>query len=306
MNATHPFRGLFQLHLPARLKVFIAVVIWGTSFVTTKIIVDQMDPLVLIPVRSLGGGLLLLVLLKRRGDWPGMARGSLLAQLALLGFIGVALHLTIQAVGLTLTTASSTGWMVSLTPIFIALLAWRFLGERFEPLQIAGFIIAVIGALLVVAAKTGNLDIAGLPSTKGDALAFSSAITWAVFSVLSKRVISQHQPAALMVQIMLFGCLMTLPLFFIRQGWSELAGLNAQGWTALAFTILIVSPVGYLFWYDALSTLDASKVAVFLYIEPIVTVVVAALLLDEPLRPLALLGGAAILTGVWLVSSRRR
>jgi drug/metabolite transporter (DMT)-like permease len=109
-----------------------------------------------------------------------------------------------------------------------------------------------------------------------------------------------------MVHVMAIGCLMTLPLFVIQQGWQELAQLNLEGWLALGFTVLFVSSLAYLFWYDALATLQASQVGVFLYIEPLVTVGLAALLLTEPLRPLALLGGAAILVGVWLVSVRRQ
>ena len=134
-----------QLEFNARIKALITVCIWGASFVTTKIIVDQMNPLVLIPIRSFGGALLLFVLLKRRGQWTGMAHGRLLWQLAFLGFLGVSLHLSIQAVGLRYTSASNTGWMVSLTPIFIGLLAWRFLGETFGRNQITGFVIAIIG-----------------------------------------------------------------------------------------------------------------------------------------------------------------
>lgn len=98
---------------------------------------------------------------------------------------------------------------------------------------------------------------------------------------------------------------MTLPLFIAREGWNELALLDARGWLALAFTVLLVSSLAYLFWYDALAALNASQVGVFLYIEPLVTVLLAALLLSEPLRPLALLGGAAILGGVWLVTQAR-
>ena len=109
-----------------------------------------------------------------------------------------------------------------------------------------------------------------------------------------------------MVHIMAMGCLMTLPLFFGLQGWQELAGLNLTGWLALAFTVLLVAFLGYFFWYDALAVLQASQLGVFLYIEPLVTVAVAAVLLGEPLRPLSLLGGAAILGGVWLVSFYQR
>ncbi len=289
----------------AHLKALVTVVVWGASFVATKIIVDQIDPVVLVPVRTFGGSVILFALLKRRGQWTGMVHDRrLLGQLVLLAFVGIALHLTIQAIGLSLTTASNTGWMVALTPVFIALLAWQFLGETYGRFQLLGFFLAMVGALLIVMARTGSLDIFGLPSTRGDLLAFSSAITWAVASVLSKRIVGRLPAAVVTVHIMALGCLMTLPLFVAREGWQAFGLLDLEGWLALAFTILFVSSLAYLFWYDALSTLKASQLGAFLYIEPLVTVALAAIVLDEPLRPLAILGGAAILSGVWLVSFR--
>lgn len=292
-------------HFTAHLKALMTVIVWGASFVTTKIIVEQIDPLVLVPLRTMGGSIVLFALLKRRGQWTGIVRDPrLLGALALLGFVGVALHLTIQAVALSLTTASNTGWIVSMSPVFIALLAWRFIGETLGRVQMVGFVTALGGALLIVIARTGNLDIFGLPSTGGDALVFASAITWAVFSVFSKQVIGQRAPAPLMLHIMTIGCLMTLPLFVVQRGWLAFGQLNLEGWLALLFTVVLVSSVAYLFWYDALSVLTASQLGVFLFIEPLITAGLAAVVLGETLRPLTLLGGAAILLGVWLVSFR--
>jgi drug/metabolite transporter (DMT)-like permease len=234
-----------------------------------------------------------------------VVRGRLLGYLALLGFVGVALHLTIQAVGLRLTTASNTSWLVSLSPVFIALLSWLFLGETFGGWRIAGFAIAMGGALLIVVAQAGGFDILRLPSTLGDGLAFASAITWATFSVLSKRAAGLKPPAVLMAHVMTLGGLMTLPTFIARRGWLEFAYLDTDGWLALGFTVVFVSALAYLFWYDALAELDASQAGVFLYLSPLVTAGLAAILLHEPMRPLALMGGGAVLFGVWMVTRQR-
>ncbi len=290
----------------ASIKAFAAITIWGASFIATKVVVEQIDPLTLVTLRTFGGALILYAFMKLLGRWDGIARGRLLLDLAALGFVGVAVHLSIQAVGLTLTSATNTGWMVALTPIFIALLSWRFLNERFGAVKVAGFALALFGALLIVVAQAGGLDALALPSTTGDLLAFSSAITWAVYSVLSKRVAGERSPGVLMTHVMALGCLMTLPLFVTRQGWVEFARLDLTGWLALGFLTIFVSAVAQLFWYDALAAMDASKVGVFLYIEPLVTLALAALLLGEPVRPLTLAGGGAILLGVWMVTRMGR
>ncbi|WP_119069741.1 DMT family transporter [Aggregatilinea lenta] len=292
--------------LLARLKVLASVVIWGASFVATKIVVGQIQPLTLITLRTLGGALLLFLLMLARKQWTGPVRGSLLRELVALAFIGVAVHLSLQAISLRLTSATNTSWMVSLTPLVISLLAWRVLGETFGRLQAIGFVIALCGALLIVISQAGGLDMLGLPSTNGDLLALSTTVTWAIFSVYSKRTLRHCAPAMLTLYVMALGGLMTVPIFIARQGWQELGNLDTDGWLALGFTLIFVSALAYLFWYDGLAELDASRVGVFLYVEPLVTVVVAAVVLSEPLRPLMLLGGAAILSGVSLVNSRRR
>lgn len=288
-----------------RIKVLIAVTIWGASFVATKIVVSQIDPFALVTIRSLGGTVVLFGLLRWRGRWEGLARGRLLLEFALLGFVGVSLHLTLQAVGLTLTTASNTGWLVSLSPVFIALLAWLFLGESFGLLRVGGLAIALAGALLIVVGQAGGLDILRLPTTLGDGLAFASAANWAVFSTISKRALKRKPAAVLMVHVMALGGLITLPLFIMRRGWLAFGQLDASGWLALGFTVVFVSSLAYLYWYDALAELDASQVGAFLYLEPLVTVGLAALLLREPVRLLTLAGGGIILLGVWLVTRPR-
>lgn len=290
----------------ARGKALVAVIIWGASFVATKIVVEQIDPLALVTIRTAGGTLVLFGLLWGRGQWEGMARGRLLADLALLGFIGVALHLSLQAVALRLTSASNTGWLVSLSPVFIALLAWLFLGESFGLGRVAGLALALVGALLIVVGRAGRLDVFGLPATLGAGLVLVSAVNWAVFSIISKRTLADKPAAAMIVHVMALGGLMTLPIFLVRQGWLAFGQLDTRGWLALAFIVLFVSSLAYLYWYEALAELDASQVGAFLYIEPLVTVGLAALLLGEPIRPLTLLGGVAILGGVWLVTRRKR
>jgi drug/metabolite transporter (DMT)-like permease len=288
--------------LTPRGRGLIAVTIWGASFAATGLIVQQIDPFALVTIRTLGGTVVLYAMLRLTGRWDGLIRGRRLAYVALLAFVGIFVHLTIQAVGLTMTTASNTGWLFSLSPVFIAVLGWLFLGERFGVWRVAGFVVAMAGALLIVVAQAGGLDFLDLPSTPGDLLALSSAVTWAVYSVLSKRALRQWPAATLMVHIVAMGGLMSVPFFVARQGWLAFGALDAAGWLALGFLVVFVASLGHLFWYDALAGLDASQVAVLLYIEPVITMLVAAVLLGEPIRPLMVFGGAAILVGVWLVN----
>jgi drug/metabolite transporter (DMT)-like permease len=123
-----------------------------------------------------------------------------------------------------------------------------------------------------------------------------------VFSVVSKPAL-QLQPAGLaMLYVMGFGWLFATVLSFGGRNWAVLPGLTAEAWLALAFLGIFCSGLAYVFWYGGLERIPASRVGVFLYLEPIVTAVVAAALLGEAATFYTWLGGAAIVAGVWLVN----
>jgi drug/metabolite transporter (DMT)-like permease len=103
---------------------------------------------------------------------------------------------------------------------------------------------------------------------------------------------------------MLFGWLLLLPFFFARQGWSELAHLTAGGWVSVLFLGIGSSALGYLFWYGALEKIEAGRVASFIYIEPLVTLAAAAILLAEPITATSVMGGVLVLLGVLLVQRK--
>jgi drug/metabolite transporter (DMT)-like permease len=177
--------------------------------------------------------------------------------------------------------------------------------EAFGLPQLLGLALAMLGTLLVVSRGQFGPGEIGLPATRGDLLVFLGAINWAVFSVFSKRVLTRRTPSFTMAVTMGLGWLMLLPLFFGSAGWQEMSRLSWEGWAALLFLGLLCSGVAYVFWYDALDAAGAGQVASFLYLEPLVTLVVAMLLLNERSTAGTLAGGGLILVGVWLVNRNR-
>jgi len=97
------------------------------------------------------------------------------------------------------------------------------------------------------------------------------------------------------------GWLMLAPLFLASEGWREWRSLSTAGWGSVLFLGIGCSGLGYLLWYGALSRLPASRVASFLYLEPLVTLVAAATILGEPIEAATVLGGLLVLTGVLLI-----
>jgi len=286
------------------LKAFLAIAFWGASFVATKVALRELSPITIIVIRFALGLVTLALIVSLKHEWKSIPFRDL-GWFLFLGFNGIFVHQLLQVNGLVSTSAINTGWMVALTPIFAVLLAWALLREVLGLAQLAGFALAVAGTLLVVSRGELMSGGIGLPATRGDLLAFLSAPNWAIFSVLSKRVLTRYPPSLMMTGTMGLGWLMLLPLFVGSRGWQELTGLVVDSWAALLFLGLFCSGIAYAFWYDALEAAGAGQVASFLYLEPLVTLVVATLLLDERPALATLLGGGLILTGVWLVNRRR-
>lgn len=262
----------------------------------------EISPSTLIFSRAGIGGLLLCAILAARRQ-PVLPPRDALAPLALMGFVGVAFHQLLQAYALQLTSAVSTGWLIGLVPVWSALLAALLLRERFGPRKIAGLVIGFAGALLVVTRGRFGAGLLALPSTRGNLLVLASTLNWAVYSVLGHATIRRLGPTRATAGAMLLGWLMLAPLFVAGAGWSEYARLSPSGFGALLFLGVAASGLGYLFWYGAIERVETSRVAALLYLEPLVTLAAAVVLLGEPVGLATVAGGLTVMGGVVLVQT---
>lgn len=290
--------------MPPRLAALAAVTLWGISFVATRAALSEISPIPLVFTRfALGTALLLTLLAVRRRleippreSWPALAA---------MGFLGIFLHQLLQAHGLTLTTAVHTGWLIGLIPIWSALLSAVVLREKLDSAKVAGLLLGFAGAALVVTRGKLSGGLLALPTTRGDLLILASTVNWAVYSVVGRRTLARLGSARATAFAMLAGWAMLAPLFFLRAGWTEYARISAAGWAAIAFLGIGCSGLGYLFWYAALEKLETSRVAAFLYLEPLVTLAAAVVLLGEPVHPTTVVGGLIVLAGVFFVQGVR-
>lgn len=283
------------------LQATFAVILWGASFVATKVALRYLPPDTLVWLRfSMGLAVLGLVVAARRQFV--LPRRADLSYFALLGLIGITFHQWLQSNGLVTAQATTTAWIIATTPVFIALLGWLVIKERLGGMQALGIGVAMLGVLLVISRGDLGRLAGGEGITSGDLLVMISAPNWAVFSIFSRRGLQQHPAARMMFYVMAFGWAFTTLLFLFNPQVEAIRGLPPDGWLAMIFLGFFCSGLAYVFWYDALKLIPASQVGVFLYLEPLVTVVVAWALLGERLTWASLLGGAVILAGVWMVN----
>ncbi|MGZ8779329.1 MAG: DMT family transporter [Thermoanaerobaculia bacterium] len=275
-----------------RFLASLAIVFWGVSFVATKAALAEIGPVTLIFLRFAIAAVVLLAVVRElppRHAWPS---------LALMGFVGVFIHQMLQSYALTMTSATSTGWLIGVTPIWSALLAAFVLRERFGFWKIVGLTGGFAGALLVVTKGDFSASVFGRPSTTGDLLILISTVNWAVYSILGHGTIRTLGPRRATSGAMLFGTALLAPGFAVQKGWRQIPNLTLTGWSALLFLAICCSALGYLFWYGALERIEVSRVAALLYAEPLVTVTAAALLLGERVSGVVVAGGVLVLASV--------
>lgn len=290
------------------LEAIFAVVVWGASFIATKVALREISPVAVVWLRFAMGVLLLGAAVMLRRQFALLNRNEWL-YFALLGFLGITFHQSLQSNALLTSNAGTTAWIVSTTPVFMTLLAWIVLKEKLDWIRTTGILLAFLGVLLVV--SDGDLRSISLRSfgKPGDILILISAVNWAVFSVLSRRGLKTHPAALMMFYVMTFGWLftsigwlLTSIMFPATPGVSEIRQLTQNGWMAVAFLGIFCSGLAYIAWYDALKALSTAQTGVFLYIEPLVAVVVAFFILGEAITVPSLVGGGIIILGVWLVN----
>jgi drug/metabolite transporter (DMT)-like permease len=286
--------------MPPRLQAFLAVVLWGISFVATKAALREISPITLIFTRSALGTVLLLVTLGAR-RLPLVPPRDSWGPLALMGFVGVCFHQLLQAFGIRLTTAVHAGWIVGLIPIWSAVLAGLFLRERFGVGKVSGLALGFAGAALVVSGGRSAPGFLALPGTRGDLLMLASTLNWAIYTTLGHATIRRLGSLRATAGAMLFGALMLVPLLLRSGGWREYTTLSGAGLAAVLYLGIGASGLGYLLWCGALERVETSRVAAFLYLEPLVTLITAMALLHEPVGLATLAGGLVVLAGVALV-----
>jgi len=283
-----------------------AVIFWGVSFIATKVALKEIHPFMLLTLRYAIGALLLFFFQYQRDksflkhftcrDWVHVV------VLACLGVSGLGL---LQAYGLIYTSAINTGWIIAINPLLIMVAARFFLDETITTRKIAGILLGFLGVFLIITKGVVSLSVFRFASTFGDLLVFASAIAWTTFTVGGKGFLSRFNPLSSITAIMVSGFLLILPLGILRGGWENLFHLSPSTWMGVLFLGIFCSGLGYLFWYSALEKKDSGSVGMYLYLEPLVTLIGASVFLGEPIYWITLVGGAMTLAGVYLATWKR-
>jgi drug/metabolite transporter (DMT)-like permease len=291
-----PFSAQFRKH-PAfiRLLLLVTVVVWGATFVATKICLAYLTPAEVLGLRLLLAlPTLYALILARRITLSFTPREK---RRLLLGSAVLTLHFLIQITGLQYTSATNTGWIISVTPLVIVVLSYFFLKERIRANAIAGVAIATAGVLLLM--SRGDFSSLGWLASPGDWLVLASAHTWAIYTVLSRNISRSHNAVAVAFAFLLPATILMTGYMVFTSDWGKFARLPFEPLMAIVFLGVIAMALANWWWQKGVASIGAPKAGTFLYIEPLATTMLAVPLLHESFGVFTLAGGFLVLCGVY-------
>ena len=285
----------------------LVVVIWGSYPALVKLALRDMPPFTLAALRCFLASALLAGLLWRSGaaaDWP-ISRPDL-PSIVVLGLAGIVMSTGTFYLAIARTTAANAVILTATTPVFVAMGGHLFFGERLRRRQWAGVLCSAAGVLLTV--TRGRLEVLEAPPHAGDGIALVGQVGWAAYTLYGKRAMARLSPQAATAGAYLVGTAVLIPVAVI------LAPVFPAGspptrwgsWTAWAVVLFqgIVGTFSHVWYYRGVRDVGPSVTAIFMNLQPLVGVALAALLVGETVGPAQVLGVVLILAGVGLTTRR--
>ncbi|HET7340259.1 MAG TPA: DMT family transporter [Methylomirabilota bacterium] len=294
--------GLSQTRAYAALLLI--ATLWGTFPATGKLAVQDFPPVFLTALRAVIASSFLVALLFRSGAADTMrALGpDSLRAFAVLGVCGLVLSTQLSYFGYAHTTAANAAILQAATPVLVALGARVYLGERLRRRQQAGVAVSTLGVLLVVTdGRLWTLRLQDLRS--GDFITLAGLVAWMAYTVYGKRVVSTHSPAVTTTAAYVAGtCVLVAEAALTAPLFPRPVLTSVRAWTVVLYHALF-GAIAHIWWYRAVDRVGASRAAVFMNVTPIVGVVMAASLLQEPVGIWEVLGTLLVLAGVTLTTA---
>lgn len=281
------------------LSALVTIIIWGTTFISTKILLVDFQPVEILFFRFIMGLLALLVV------YPHRMKGTTLKQeltFAAAGLCGICLYYLLENIALTYTLASNVGVIISVAPFFTAILSHLLLKEeKLRANFFLGFVVAMAGIFLI-SFNGSKLEL----NPMGDLLALLAALVWACYSILTKRISSFGYNTILTTRrVFTYGILFMIPTLFLFDFKLELTRFTEPIYLFnIIYLGLGASALCFVTWNFAVKILGAVKTSIYIYMVPVITVVTSVIILREKITVMAGIGTLLTLAGLFLSESK--
>lgn len=287
-------------HIKGHIAAFITIIIWGTTFISTKILLVDFKPIEILFFRFLLGLIALIIVCPKR-----LKRTTAKQEItfAAAGLCGICLYYLLENIALSYTLASNVGIIISIAPFFTAILSNIFMKteERLRINFFLGFLVAMAG-ILIISFNGKELEIKPI----GDILAIAAALVWAIYSLLTRKISSYgYNTIQTTKRVFAYGIIFMIPTLFFFEFNLDLARMaNIKYLFNLIFLGLGASALCFVTWNYAVKLLGAVKTSVYIYMVPVITIVASAIVLREQITLAMGVGTALALVGLILSQAK--
>lgn len=276
-------------HILALFTVFV----WGTTFVSTKVLLEDFSPVEVLFTRFLIGAIVLflmnhkpLQLKDKKHEWYFIGAG----------LSGITLYFLFENIALTYSTASNVGILLACAPFFTGIVARIFMKDRLGNTFFIGFFFAIVGILLI----NFNGKVVLQLNPMGDVLAIIAALVWAFYCLFIRKLSDCNYDTVQMTRrVFCWGLLILIPVLFIAKyhiTWEQITKpVNLFNFLYLGVGACAIC---FVTWNLTLKLIGTVKASVYLYLNPVITIIASALILHEKITKIALIGTAFILLGL--------
>ena len=283
------------------------ITFWGSSFVVVKTILSEsLTPVAIATFRFLlaGGLFLISIILNRVRDrnYRILVERKDIPLIVFLAFSGVTVFFIAQYTGIQMASASVASILVCLlSPILISVVSAYMFKENLSRTQLLGIVIASIGTLTVVVGGTFDLQ-GNLAFFLGSLVLLTTPVLWAAYTLLGKKIIQKYEPFLIVAYVNIIGGLFLVPFSLAENSINAIFSLTSQEWLAIFYLAFTCSLMGYFIWFYVIKRSNTAATSSFLFAEPLVTVLFAAVLIREEVTIFAVGGGFLIVIGVLLIT----
>jgi drug/metabolite transporter (DMT)-like permease len=285
---------LFGKPLYVVLAFALLVLFWGSAFSVVKVGLEYAPPMIFAGLRTLMGGLAILLVAGVWGESPHLGRDWPI--FLVLAAFNVVFFFGFQTLAIVYLPSGTAAVLEYLQPMLVGLLAWMILGESLSLAKVVGLILGFSGIVAVSAGSFfGNISGAGVAFGAG------SAFSWALGTVYFKRYEARISTMwAVALPFVMGGMVLTLFSFAI-ESWSEVSPTKTL-FASLSYVSLVEIALAWLIWFGLIRAGEASRIAVYVFFVPLVGILIGAIFLDERLTLSLLIGSALIVSGIYTVN----
>lgn len=282
-------------------KLLFTAVFWGGTFIAGRYVAGSVGPFSAAFLRfAVAGACLVCLTVWQQGRLPSLRPRQRIG-VALLGLTGVFAYNVFFFRGLALIDAGRASLIIACNPVFITVLsAWIF-RERLGPLRLAGTLLSVTGALVVISRGDLLHALAGGVGA-GELFIFGCVVSWVAYSLVGKLVLQGLSPLATVTYAALWGALLLLVPALAEGLLRDVASYRPGDWCSLVYLGFFGTVIGFVWYYQGIQRIGPGRASLFINFVPISAIVLADLFLDEAVTPSLLVGLLMVSSGVYLTN----